>query len=950
MEPENDQPGLVDLVSDSESDEEVFDHLNPLGNEPVHSSIITPSHGDPMSAMRSLFPTDRSPRCLLPGRQETSDNDLSGSSSGNGGDSANPAVSTTAGIVGSKTQKPVIVDIIDEDDSSGSHTEAGSDSDSKGFRVLPGSSSNAESDRRAHQNREEDGTNSKHTTTIDLSQLSDEDDEDWRRAIALSLRDSTAQNAGNDSPSEKNSSKTESEDEDLKKAIALSLLDTDAVGGPNSSASCSSPKGNDQRGILTAKPERRREKSKETKINGIDAAVQHAEGGMEKSSDTIAIATTSSDTLVTSTPEPDSIAGSTLKTNTKPLDRDASTKKSGFSILALNRKQMEEERLARLKRKREGDMNSVNGKDSKTLRLDQNASSETRKTKISPPPSQRRAHRTGTQETSISRPIGVNRNAAGQGIPSTSASSIRNHSSAPSTTPQLFPEGKIFKTALADSSNVSSIGTISFDQLVSPSTSLESALLSSFIWDFDWLFPHFDTKRTKFQLVMHGKSASQRTSITSDFSGLNNVRITFPPVEGITNCMHSKLMLLFYRDELKPALAPPLGVTTRLGDGETKEQDWSKRCRVVIPTANLVGFDWGVGSFMENTVFLIDLPLKSPGVDTRTQFETSLRAFLKAQTVPDDVLTKLSKFDFDRASHLAFVHTLGGAHTNRQVIQSTGLPGLANAVAQLGLATCRDLQLDYVTSSLGNLNEAFMRNVYWAAQGDISSFGLAAASMSSSSSTSRSEARDNPAGLLDGARGKEKQEEDAWRRNFRIYYPSDTTVRTSKGGMQNAGTICFSGKWWAQQSFPQSNLRDCISLREGLLMHNKILYVRPTLATLAGTAVPHSSSHEHSRSILQPQRPWVYLGSANLSESAWGKLVEDRSTRQPKLNCRNWECGVIIQVPLTDEQTETTGLVESGQAHSEESLAVFEQTVGAPMRFPGESLVQMGKKPWTLFD
>jgi hypothetical protein len=36
------------------------------------------------------------------------------------------------------------------------------------------------------------------------------------------------------------------------------------------------------------------------------------------------------------------------------------------------------------------------------------------------------------------------------------------------------------------------------------------------------------------------------------------------------------------------------------------------------------------------------------------------------------------------------------------------------------------------------------------------------------------------------------------------------------------------------------------------------------------------------------------VGSANLSESAWGKIVRDAKRKENKLVCRNWECGVLV--------------------------------------------------------
>ncbi len=76
--------------------------------------------------------------------------------------------------------------------------------------------------------------------------------------------------------------------------------------------------------------------------------------------------------------------------------------------------------------------------------------------------------------------------------------------------------------------------------------------------------------------------------------------------------------------------------------------------------------------------------------------------------------------------------------------------------------------------------------------------------------------------------------------------------------------------------------------------------------------------------------PWAYVGSANCSESAWGKLTKDRLTKEPKLNCRNWECGVLI--PVQRNEAELAGLSD------------FEGKVPVPMRYPGESYGS--KRPW----
>ncbi len=779
---------------------------------------------------------------------------------------------TTASDKGKSNDRPrrqKVLDIIEYEGSTASHTEAGSDNEE--VQIIPGPSQQTPSHLRSQPGRDRKGKQRERLTEIDLSQLSDDDDapsplsrsgraisligdanelddEDYRRAVALSLQDAAVLDAGKSTPSGSNSNEG-SDDEDLKRAIALSLKDA--------------------------------ENEKERALSGKDSA-RPIELQRHQDSDT---------TLSRSPPETipsDSLPAA--NTQAAPLapslptvphtQSSGTTSSSAFNIFGLNRKQMEEERLARLKRKHDGD--SGNGQTSKALRLDASGSLS-QSTRISPPPLQRQIRQlptsipssgpsrrpTSQQRRNISPPLATSAASSRSAQQGETATAIPTTSSASSTLP-LFPRGKVYKTALSKSDT--DTNTISFPSLLGPTTALESALLSSFIWDFDWLFPHFDTKSTKFQLVMHGKSPAQRDAIKSDFQGVNNVRICFPPMDGIVNCMHSKLMLLFYKAQ----------------DGA---ESWSRRCRLVIPTANLVGFDWGVGSFMENSVFLIDLPAKadrdtnkdtsivsgeaakgmdvtsnardgratatkvnssstssetpkespSPvaistsvkfpviagfsnndkstssimgtGQGTETEFERSLRAFLTAQTIPADVLLKLSGFDFSQTDHLGFVHTIGGMHMD-QTRTTTGLYGLSRTVTHLGLATQRPIEMDYVTSSLGNLNDEFMTCMYRAAQGDLSSSDSPpcprAAKKTSASRHNQAEDR------------RQERQREWWKNSLRIYYPSDTTVRRSKGGARNAGTICFSSKWWGQGTFPRSNMRDCVSVREGMLMHNKV--------------------------------------------------------------------------------------------------------------------------------
>jgi hypothetical protein len=77
-----------------------------------------------------------------------------------------------------------------------------------------------------------------------------------------------------------------------------------------------------------------------------------------------------------------------------------------------------------------------------------------------------------------------------------------------------------------------------------------------------------------------------------------------------------------------------------------------------------------------------------------------------------------------------------------------------------------------------------------------------------------------------------------------------------------------------------------------------------------------------------------------------GRIVHDRITKAPKLNCRNWECGVILPVRAGDDSS--TVAVDGTTASNTRNLASsFGALVPVPMVHPAQGLE--GKKPWTLF-
>lgn len=340
---------------------------------------------------------------------------------------------------------------------------------------------------------------------------------------------------------------------------------------------------------------------------------------------------------------------------------------------------------------------------------------------------------------------------------------------------------------------------------------LKTAILSSYLWDTEWIFTKISPSNTKIIFVMGTDEATMRQE--EDQAVKLGIKMCFAKLpQGSYSKMHSKLMLLFYADFL----------------------------RIAIPSANLMPYDWGETGVMENMVYLIDLPRHADGrtrsKEDLTFFGRELMFFLDQMGLWDKAREGILNFDFSKTEKLAFIHSMAGTHYGEDM-QRTGFVGLGRAIRELKLDT-EDLRLDYASASVGNLDSNMIGSFYHSCRGI------------------------RPEDLAN-------QENSAAFDHFNVYFPTFDTVRQSIGGMPNAGTICIQRRWWESKEFPRSMFKDYQSTREGLLSHNKTLLAR-------GLA------------------PWVYVGSSNLSASAWGRVSMDRKKKEQKLTCANWECGVLV--------------------------------------------------------
>jgi hypothetical protein len=241
-----------------------------------------------------------------------------------------------------------------------------------------------------------------------------------------------------------------------------------------------------------------------------------------------------------------------------------------------------------------------------------------------------------------------------------------DHTSTNATVP--FPNGVVRRT-WARGYNRSS-DDIKIEEVLQKDELL-LAFFSSFQWDEPWLLSKIDITRTKVLLAAFASDESQvclraacllcniwTASLTIDqkqamrSNAPKNIKFCFPPMHG-PGAMHSKLQILKYPRYL----------------------------RIVIPSGNLVPYDWGETGHMENVcaplniwrivlfshvlipkqmLFMIDLPLKdannqAPAV---TNFSDHLQHYVGAMGVENGMVESLSKYDFTRTENLAFVYSM----------------------------------------------------------------------------------------------------------------------------------------------------------------------------------------------------------------------------------------------------------------------------------------------------
>lgn len=300
--------------------------------------------------------------------------------------------------------------------------------------------------------------------------------------------------------------------------------------------------------------------------------------------------------------------------------------------------------------------------------------------------------------------------------------------------------------------------------------------------------------------------------------------------------------------------------------------------RLIITSCNMMDIDTIGG---DNHWYIHDLPKRSTKANSQLRFETEFLAHLEALNTPETFIYSIRGwYDYSKVKvHL--VTSIPGAKSGEKA-DKHGLLRLRHVVTGLDLGlsdmSSKELRLEVCMASIGYLRTKWLNGFY------------------------------------DCALGKSKielAEDDAAVPDLRLFYPSmdDVRVKADEDAKDAASNIgCHTRPWDEAPKDIRNIFHHYESKDTGRLFHQKlILAYNPTDTK----AAPY----------------YVYVGSANFSQSAWGALQQDTgkksnaATNNTKLmKMSNYECGVVIPGDLIE------GLMEEGTKDWQTGIVPYVQT------------------------
>ncbi|KAI8879910.1 phospholipase D/nuclease [Backusella circina FSU 941] len=345
------------------------------------------------------------------------------------------------------------------------------------------------------------------------------------------------------------------------------------------------------------------------------------------------------------------------------------------------------------------------------------------------------------------------------------------------------------------------------------------------------------------------KTDLQKSLVTAFVVSMEFIEQQFPKDKNMCIVTHGRPALRRQLDQHKLLIMPHLK-DDRYGCFHSKLMllFHHNSVRVVIGSANMVQYDY---EEMENVVFIQDFPLRStppPSATELPRFARDIINMLDEMQVPASVKDELVKYDFSKAkAHI--ITSISGTFLGKNEYSKYGHARLAEIVNEMGAEAKPKVEMQ--TSSLGALNIQYLNELYLSFSGK---------NYTHTQKPSKAKPREIPP--------------------ISIIFPSLDTVESSRDGPSGASTICLDKKTWHKDTFPKDVMHDAISHRQGTLMHSKYI-----IATL-----PEEIRNKDKDGI----QGWIYCGSHNATQSAWGKMTVTRGNAEPKMNISNWELGVVF--------------------------------------------------------
>lgn len=301
--------------------------------------------------------------------------------------------------------------------------------------------------------------------------------------------------------------------------------------------------------------------------------------------------------------------------------------------------------------------------------------------------------------------------------------------------------------------------------------------------------------------------------------------------------------------------------------------------RVIITSCNMMDVDTELN---DNHWYIHDLPKLPARKNATSNFEIEFLAHLQALGTPQDFIDSIKgHYDYS-AVKVRLVTSVPGVHSAPEA-ESHGLLRLRRVVMDLGLKLARakgkeELRVEICAASIGNLNAKWLDGFFDCAIGR---------------------------GFLEVP---ETADDCEVPKELKIFYPTTEDVNDATGepelGSANIG--CHTRPWVSAPKAVKDLFHHYHSKDTGRIFHQKLIVAYNPRDS---AALPH----------------YIYVGSANLSQSAWGALEQDKKGNEATCDLKvtkmtNFECGVVVSGDVLES------LLEPGTKSWQDGIVPYLQT------------------------